>query len=205
MTLFRYSRWDGSQQVFNFDEDDIMESLSQDILEGGDLNRALRNMFQRGVSDDQGQRIEGLRDLMDRLKKQRQQQLERFNLESLMDDLKEKVQDVIDTERRGIEKRVEEARDQLAEAGENTEHLQGPMKILEDRAEQSKEKLDMLPDSVGGRIKELSDYDFMDPEAREKVQELLESRKQQSRENFVNNRRQQLQGMATEDVQVLTT
>jgi len=203
MTLYKYSRWDGSQHVFNFDEDDLMESLSEDILAHGDLNRALRNMFQRGVQDDQGERIGGLRDLLDRLKQQRQQQLERYNLESLMDDLKERVKDVIDTERAGIDKRLQEARDQLDAAGDDSEHLQAPMKLLEDRAEQSKEKLDMLPDSVGGQIKELSDYDFMDPEARQKFQELLDSLKQQMMQNFFQNMRQQLEGMSPEDMEGL--
>ena len=54
MTIYRYSRWDGTQQIFEMDEDDIMESLSDDILAHGDVNRALRNMFQRGTRDEQG-------------------------------------------------------------------------------------------------------------------------------------------------------
>ena len=100
MPTYSYSRWDGSQQVFDLDEDSIMDSLSEDILAHGDLNRALRGLFQRCmVGDDR--RIDGLRDLMERLREQRQRQLERFRLESVMDDLKERLQDVIETERQG--------------------------------------------------------------------------------------------------------
>ena len=105
MGTYRYSRWDGSQQVVDVDEEDIMDSLSDDILEHGDVNRALRNLFQRGMQNQQGERIGGLRDLMERLRQQRQQQLERYNLDSLMDGLKEQLQDVIDTERSGIDRR----------------------------------------------------------------------------------------------------
>ena len=54
MTTYRYSRWDGSQQVFDMDEEDIMGSLSDDILAHDDINRALRNLFQRGLRDDSG-------------------------------------------------------------------------------------------------------------------------------------------------------
>ena len=88
MTAYRYSRWDGTQDWSDLDEDDVLEALSDDILTHGDVNRALRNMFQRGMDNDRGQRIDGLRDMMERLRKQRQQQRERYNMDSLMDDLK---------------------------------------------------------------------------------------------------------------------
>ena len=203
MTSYRYSRWDGTQRPFDLDEDDLMDSLSDDVLAHGDINRALRSLFQRGLSGDEGQRIEGLRDLMERLRQQRQQQLERYNLESLMDDLKERLQDVVDTERRGIESRVAEARQQLDEAGDEAEHLREPMRLLEERAQRSEETLDNLPESVGGAIRELTDYDFMDPEARHKFQELLDALQQQMLQNLFRNMQQQLQSMSPEELEGL--
>ena len=67
MIKYRYSRWDGTQNPFNFYEDDIMEALSDDIMAHGDVNRALRNLFRQGMPDDQGQRVDGLRQLRERL------------------------------------------------------------------------------------------------------------------------------------------
>ncbi|MCH8868216.1 MAG: VWA domain-containing protein, partial [Chloroflexi bacterium] len=203
MTTYRYSRWDGSQQIFGIDEDDVMDSLADDMLSNGDLNRALRNLMQRGVRDENGQQMPGLRDLQERLRKQRQQQLDRYNMDSVMDELKEKLKEVIDTERRGIDERLKEARRQLEEAGDSGEHLQGPMQMLEDRAERNKEKLDSLPDSMGGQIQELQDYDFMDPEARQKFQELLDMLKQQMMQNFFQGMKDQLQNMNPEDMEGL--
>ena len=203
MATYRYSRWDDTQRVFDMDEDDVMESLADDILAHGDVNRALRNLFQRGMRDERGQRTGGLRDLMERLREQRQQQLERYNLDSLMDDLKERLQDVVDTERSGIERRLGEAREQLAEAGDEAEHLRGPMQVLEERARRSNETLDSLPESAGGAIKELSDYDFMDPEARQKFQELLDQLKRQMMQNTFQSIRRQLEGMSPEDMEGL--
>ncbi|MCI0887118.1 MAG: VWA domain-containing protein [Chloroflexi bacterium] len=203
MTTYKYSRWDGSQQIFGIDEDDVMDSLADDMLSNGDLNRALRNLMQRGVRDENGQQMPGLRDLQERLRKQRQQQLDRYNMDSVMDELKEKLKEVIDTERRGIDERLKEARRQLEEAGDSGEHLQGPMQMLEDRAERNKEKLDSLPDSMGGQIQELQDYDFMDPEARQKFQELLDMLKQQMMQNFFQGMKDQLQNMNPEDMEGL--
>ena len=203
MTQYRYSRWDGSQQASDLDEDAIMDSLSDDILEQGDVNRALRSLMQRGMQGDQGQRIEGLRDLRERLRQQRQQQLERYNLDSLMEDLKELLKDVVETERAGIDRRLEEAGEQLQQAGDQSEQVQAPMQLLEERARRSKERLDTLPESLGGSIKELSDYDFMDPEARQKFQELLDMLKQQMLQNFFRDMREQIQGMSPEDMEGL--
>ena len=201
MTTFRYYRWDGSQRIFDVDADDLFNSIADDILEHGDPNRALRSLFQRGVEDGQGQQSPGLRDLMERLRQQRQRQLERYNLDSVMDDVRERLQDVLDTERGGIERRLDEARRQMQAAGEDAEHLQAAMGMLEDRARRNTEALDALPKSAGGKIRELQEYDFMDPDARRKFNDLLDTLKQQMMQNFFQSMKQQLENMTPQDME----
>lgn len=201
MTTFKYYRWDGSQRIFDVDADDLFNSIADDILEHGDPNRALRSLFQRGVDDGQGQQSPGLRDLMERLRQQRQRQLERYNLDSVMDDVRERLQDVLDTERGGIERRLDEARRQMREAGEDAEHLQAAMGMLEERARRNSEALDALPQSAGGKIRELQEYDFMDPDARQKFNELLDTLKQQMMQNFFQSMKQQLENMTPQDME----
>ena len=201
MTTFRYYRWDGSQQIFDVDADDLFNSIADDILEHGDPNRALRSLFQRGVEDGQGQQSPGLRDLMERLRQQRQRQLERYNLDSVMDDVRERLRDVLDTERGGIERRLDEARRQMQAAGEDAEHLQAAMGMLEDRARRNTEALDALPKSAGGKIRELQEYDFMDPDARRKFNDLLDTLKQQMMQNFFQSMKQQLENMTPQDME----
>ncbi len=203
MTSYRYTRWDGTQQVYGPDEDDILDALSDDIMAHGDIDRALRNLFRQGMTDDRGERVSGLHELRERLQQMRRQQLERFNLDSIMDDLQERVQDIIDTERSGIESRLREARQQLEEAADDADFLKGPMDILEQRAHQGLEKLETLPESAAGRIKELGDYEFMDPEARQKFQELTEMLKQQMMQNYFQGMKDALQSMSPEDMQRL--
>ena len=38
---YRYSQWDGSQRIFEFDADQLMDLLSDDILNHGDVNAML--------------------------------------------------------------------------------------------------------------------------------------------------------------------
>ena len=203
VTGYRYSMWDGSQHPFDLDEDDILEALSEDIMNHGDVNRAMRNLMRQGMSGDGGQRITGLRDLRERLQRMREQQLQRYNLESAMDDVAERVQDVIDTERAGIERRLTEARDELAQAGDAADFLQNAMDIMENRARDSLEKLDLLPDSPAGRVRELSDYDFTDQEARRKFDELMDSLRQQMMQNFFQGMKDAVQNMSPEDMRRL--
>ena len=201
MVSYRYSRWDGSQHPFDLDEDDILEALSEDIMNHGDLDRAMRNLMRQGMDGNQGQRITGLRDLRERLKRIQQQQMERYNLESAMDDIAERLEDVIATERAGIDSRLQDAREQFENAGDMSDVLGDAMDLLEKRATQSQEKLDLLPESAAGRMRELSEYDFMDQEAREKFQELLDMLRQQMMQNFFQGMKDSIQNMSPEDMQ----
>ena len=203
MVSYRYSHWDGTQHPFDLDEDELLEALSDDIMEHGDVNRAMRNLMRQGMNGDQGQRITGLRELRERLSRLQQQQLERYNLESAMDDIAERLEDIIDTERSGIERRLDEARQHLEAAGDDSEMsdlLGNAMDLLEQRAQQNTEKLDLLPESAAGQMRSLSDYDFMDPEAQEKFQELMEMLRQQMMQNFFQGMKESIQNMSPEDM-----
>ena len=202
MLTFRYSQWDGSQQVFDPDQDDLMEALAEDLMEHGDVNRALRDMMRRGMQMPDGQRLDGLRDLMDRLRRQRQEQLQRFNMEHTMEDLKEKLQDILQTEREGMDRRVQETEERVGEPG------QDPMKdqLLENlrrQVERNKETLDSLPESLGGAVRELNDYEFMDPEAARKFQELMDELRGQMANNMMQNMRQNLENMTPGDMSAM--
>ncbi|MDP6132061.1 MAG: VWA domain-containing protein [Dehalococcoidia bacterium] len=198
---YRYSRWDGTQRIFDIDADELMELLGDDVLQEGDMTRALREMFRRGFQTRDGQRLTGLRDLMEQLKNRRRQQLEQYNMDSVADDIKERLDDIIQTEREGIDRRLEEARGQVNES-EEAERAQREdlYKLLEQRVERNRERLDNLPEGVGGRIKELMEYDFVAPEAQQKFQELLDMLKSQMAQNISEQMMQQIQGMSPDEM-----
>ena len=68
---FRYSRWDGTQVGFDLDADALLEEMTDDLLYHGDLNAALRRMMQSGFRDRNGERLQGLRELMEKLRRRR--------------------------------------------------------------------------------------------------------------------------------------
>ena len=71
---FTYSRWDGTQRGFDLDAEGLFDELTDDLLYHGDVNSALRRMMQEGMRDRNGERLQGLRELMDKLRQQRQEE-----------------------------------------------------------------------------------------------------------------------------------
>ena len=198
---YRYSQWDGTQRIFEVDADELMDQLSDEVLKQGDVMKALRELFRHGFQNRDGQQQTGLRDLMEQLKNRRRQQLQQYNMDSVVDDLKEQLEDIIRTEREGIDRRLAEAGQQVSESADDERSQQeGLYKLLEQRAERNRDRLDNLPEGVGGQIKELMEYDFIDPEAQQKFQELLDMLKSQMAQNMSQQMQQQLQGMSPEDM-----
>ena len=99
VSLYRYSRWDGSQQLPAVDADDVLRALSEDVLAEGDIRRALQRLMQRGMRGTRGGDIPGLRRIMEDLRRRRQEELERSNLGGVLGQIEERLQGIIDTER----------------------------------------------------------------------------------------------------------
>ena len=114
----RYSRWDGSQSLETLDPNDVMSALSDDLMNSGDLDLAMQRMFRWGFERPDGSHMPGLRDLMNRVRQQRQEQMQRYDLDSVLDEVRERLRQVMETEREGIESRLEDGRRQLADSGQ---------------------------------------------------------------------------------------
>src|SRR6476619_3674318 len=154
-----------------------------------------------------GERLPGWWEMMQRVRQQRQEQLNRYDLGSIFEDIRNRLQDIVETEREGIDDRVEEAEQRLAgaeknapspeqgpqrasgqdsepgEAGESSGSGEGEMDLDQERtltdmlrqmAAKKQAQLDALPSDPAGAIKELQQYDFMSPAARQKFQDLLD-------------------------------
>ena len=196
---YRYSQWDGTQEVFDIDANELMDRLSEELLKQGDVMEALRELLRNGMQNREGQQMPGLRELMEQLKNRRRQQLQQHNMDSVVDDLKERLESILQTEREGIDRRLAQAQEQLAQAAEPDRAQQESLyNLLEQRADRNREKLDNLPDSLGGQIQELMEYDFIDPDAQRMFQELLDLLKSQMAQNMSQQMQQQLQGMSPE-------
>jgi uncharacterized protein with von Willebrand factor type A (vWA) domain len=306
VSRYRYSEWDGTQEIPPLDPDEVLESLTDDLMNFGDLQHALRNLLQRGMRNPMGQRLQGLRDLLQQLRQQRRQTLDKYNLSSVFDDIKNKLNEIVEMEKETIDRRMKEtlggdqqqggqgdpqsggdqqnaldqalrdaleAAQQAMEAAERGESQGGPdgqqgqqgqagqpqsgqrgqqgqrgqsmqggqqsgqrgqrspsgqqggeqgqqggeqgpageggdgdqqnefAKMLQQIADRKRNFLENLPSDLGGAVKELQNYEFMDPEAQAKFGELMEMLKKAMMETFFKDLQQQIANMTPEQMQ----
>src|SRR3981189_1892849 len=108
--LFSYGAWDGTQHVLDLDAESLLDAMSDDLLEEGDLWRALQRLFRQGAQNQDGQKVPGLQDLLQQIRQRRQPQLQQSNLNDTLKDIREKLQEIQKTERQGIENKLTDGR-----------------------------------------------------------------------------------------------
>ena len=235
----------------------FLDSLTDDLMNFGDLQHAMRNLMQRGMQNPMGDRTQGLRDLLQQLRQQRREQLDKFNLSSIFDDIQRQLDEIVDMERGTIDRRLDEAgvspdqqqpsaeggpqdgqqsgeqsgaqegsqQGARAQGGQQQPGQQQPgqqqpgqqgsqqngeggdssefAEMLRNIAKRKTDHLDQMPEDTAGQMKHLQDYEFMDPEAQQKFNELLDSLKQAMMDTFFNNLQQQLANMSPEELERL--
>ena len=173
-TRFRYGSWDGSQQA-PLSADDVLGAIAEDLMEYGDLKWAMRNLLSRGMTMPDGGYIQGLRDMLKQLREQKRERLQQFDLSSVMQDIEQKLAEILSMEQNTIDEWL----DQDSETFAND--------VLRKIAERSQETLDELPDDSAGRMKALEKYEFLNPDAQRKYLDLLnELRKAMTQTLFKN-------------------
>jgi uncharacterized protein with von Willebrand factor type A (vWA) domain len=245
---YRYTEWDGTQEIPPLNPDDILNALTDDLMNFGDLQHALRNLMQRGMKNPMGDRTQGLRDLLQQLRQQRRQNLDKFDLSSAFEDIRNRLEGILDKERNTLDDRLGDATgdqpegDEPGDGSEGSEGAEGSQEgqagqqsgarsqqggqrgqgqrgqpsqggqqggsdeeqfqqMLQNIVERKRNFLEGLPTDLPGQMKELQNYEFMDPEAQAEFQELMEMLKQAMMETFFKDLQQQISNMTPEDME----
>lgn len=188
---FRYSPWDGTQRGFELDALDVMEQLTDDLLYHGDLNSALRRMMQQGFEDRNGERIEGIRELLDKIRRRREETLANHDLGGVYDDIARELRELVDQERSELERRVTDA-----EASGD----QRAADLARETAAGRNMELDMLPPDLAGQVKGLEDYDFSSQEAQQRYEDLVQKLREQLMQQTVDQMAGAVGSMTPEDL-----
>jgi uncharacterized protein with von Willebrand factor type A (vWA) domain len=146
---YRYGPWRGGPDPLAppYDVREALDEVGDDVLAGGSLREALRELMRRGLD---GRR--GLDDLAERVRRMRAAARRRGDLGGTLDQV-----------RAALDQALAQERDALA--GEDG-----------DAARMSEMELATLPDDTAGAVRALSGYDWHSPEARatyESIQQML--------------------------------
>jgi uncharacterized protein with von Willebrand factor type A (vWA) domain len=167
---YDYTDWDGTQQWGDLDPDDLLAELTDDLLSGGDLNDALRRLMRSGMRTRDGERIMGMREMIERMRKRREELLKQGSPNAEMDRIAKALDEVVDQERAAIDALEQEAKD----SGDERR-----AEVTSDVATERRMSLDLLPQDLAGKVQGLQHHDFVSSEARERFEELMEELREQ--------------------------
>ncbi len=196
---FRYSRWDGTQKGFELDAFDVMEQLTDDLLYHGDPTAALRKLLQEGFEDRNGERIQGLREIMERLRQERQQRLENNDLGGVYDEINEALNEVMDLERQGLADREALADMQLADP-DSADPDRRNAELAKETTANKQMHLDLLPDDLAGKVRSLQEYDFESAEAQQRFDDLVDQLRNELVKQQFNSMAQGMENLTPEDM-----
>ena len=175
---FAYRRWDGTQDSLVDDTDAVLSQLTDDLLANGDLHEALQRMLNRGWQTPDGERVEGLRELLDRLRLEREDALERGELGGAYREMAEELSQVVAEERVGIEKLEADA----AASGDDRRQ-----EVTSQVAAERRMELDLMPPDLAGQVRSLQNYEFVSPEARQHFEDLMERLREEVARTYFEN------------------
>jgi uncharacterized protein with von Willebrand factor type A (vWA) domain len=149
---FRYGAWRGGPDPLAppYDVRAAVDRVGAEVLDGGSLRDALRNLLRRGP---QGGR--GLDDLLARARRMRRDAMRRGSLD-------------------GAVTRAQQLLDQALAAERDT-----LTRLDTDDARFAEAVLDSLPRSTARAVEELADYNWASPEARQLYQQILDQLRQE--------------------------
>jgi uncharacterized protein with von Willebrand factor type A (vWA) domain len=160
-----YRRWDGSQRSSVEEIDELFSDLADDLLYHGDPDAALRRLLNSGFQRPDGERVQGLRELMERLRRSRQEELERGDLGGAFHEIAQELDEVVAEERQGLD---ELAADAAASADERRRQ------VTDEVVAERRVQLDLLPEDLASKVRGLQQYEFTSSVAREHFEQLME-------------------------------
>jgi len=172
---WQYRRWDGTQRATVDEIEDLFADLADDLLYHGDPDAALRRLLNSGYQRPDGERIQGLRELMDRLRQRRQEELDSGDLGGAFHDIAQELDQVVAEERTGLAALADEA---------GTSGDERRRQVTEEVVAERSMQLDLLPNDLASKVRGLQHYEFTSSAAREHFEQLLEKLRQEVAKGF---------------------
>ena len=191
-TRHRFAQWDGSQEP-GIAADEVLGEMVDDLMAYGDLRWAMRNLMSRGMEVPEGGHRQGLRDILKSLRDRKRTQLERFNLSGLFKDIERKLDDILNMESDTI--------DEWLRQNQTPDENEFPNQVLEQIAQKNRKTLDELPEDAAGKMQQLQNYEFLNPEAQKKYLKLLNELRQAMTQTFFNDIEKMVNKMSPGDMQ----
>ena len=158
---FRRYRDDDDDDV---DVDEVLRLLGEDVMDHGDLDAAMDRLLNEGYTDPDGERVEGLRDLLARTRERRQELERQGDPDGEFQRYREWLERIESTETQAGEGLLAEA-----QSSNDPRRLEVTRDLVDQRAMQR----DLMGRRLAERLRDFEDYEFISSEAREEFERLV--------------------------------
>lgn len=166
---FRYSRWDGSQDI-QLKWKALTEELMDLFLEAGDFPMAMEWLFRQGFDMElQKELVMGLNKMISELMKLRRKLLGDFSISNLGAEFRKELDKIIEIEKNTLQKELEQSAKEFS-LTRSESHKQRLEELFNREA-----FLNSLPPKIKDTIETLKNYQWTSSEAQERYRKLIDA------------------------------
>jgi len=161
---YGFRRVGDDDEFDDLDVEEMLRMLADDFMESGDLEEAMDRLLREGFTTADGERIEGLRDLLEQTRAKRRELEQQADPEGEMQRYRDWLDDIEEIEN-------DELDDLLTEAEASDDERR--KEVTRDLVEQKKMQRELMSDRIAERLGNYRNYEFVSSEAREQFDELM--------------------------------
>jgi len=170
---YGFRQWDDGEDYDDLDADELLRLITDELMETGDLDEAIDRLLRDGFTTNDGTKVDGLRDLLDRARQRRRELEEQADPDGEMQRYREWLERIEQTETSALEELLAEA----ADSGDDRRE-----EVTRDLVSEKSMQRELMPDRLGERLGAYQNYDFVSSEAREEYERMM----QELREDVLN-------------------
>jgi uncharacterized protein with von Willebrand factor type A (vWA) domain len=161
---YGYRRVGDDDEFDDLDVDELLALLADDYMENGDLDEAMDRLLREGYETEDGDRVEGLRELLERTRQRRRELEQQADPDGEMQKYRDWLDEIEATEEAELDQLMEDAQ----ESGDERRQ-----EVTRDLVDQRKMERELMSDRLAERLGEYRNYEFVSSEAREEFEELM--------------------------------
>jgi uncharacterized protein with von Willebrand factor type A (vWA) domain len=161
---YGYRRFGDDDDFDDLDVEELLAHLADDFMENGDLDEAMDRLLREGYTNEDGERIEGLRELLERTRRKRRELEQQADPDGEMQRYRDWLEDIEAMESSELDELLADAE---ASGDERRQE------VTRDLVDQKRMQRDLMSDRLAERLGEYQHYEFVSSKAREEFEELL--------------------------------
>ena len=161
---YGYRRFGEGDDFDDVDVDEMLRLLADDYMESGDLEEAMDRLLREGLTTADGERIEGLRELLERTRAKRRELEQQADPDGEMQRYRDWLDEIEATEAGELDELLAEA-----EASNDERRKEVTRELVQQKSLQR----DLMSDRLPERLANYANYEFVSSQAREQFEQLM--------------------------------